>query len=212
MYAVREAPSSASRKRVGRLWPTTLLAFALASCTYNPRFGDCLVTSCDGPSDCPSGYSCDSDHFCRAPTASLSTSCADVLEDSGISLVDSSSSGDGNGTPSCSGTAMACETLGTLNNCNAQSGCSWNGSTGCKLILDCTQISAADCNSYAECQLQSGSCVENPFQCSIVPDEPRCEERTPCDWITSGCKGTPTACSEITSSAPCMVHRGCTWN
>jgi hypothetical protein len=205
--------SSSARRRTGHRWP--LLAIVVAACTYNPRFEDCRVISCDGLSDCPSGYTCDQQHFCRAPNAEKATSCVDVLADAAMSSGDSSSgkdsAGGGSGSESCGGTATGCTSMSSQSTCNAQSGCSWTATAECKLtIVDCSQYTVSNCpGSY--CTTQPGYCTDNPYQCKNVTTKSVCDGRSQCTWIPAGCDGTATSCASITSSAPCMVHAGCAW-
>ena len=71
--------------KFARCWLTTcrvrfvVLLALIAGCSYNAAFRDCDVRVCQGPSDCPSDFTCDGEGFCRAPGAVQS--CTSVIGD-----------------------------------------------------------------------------------------------------------------------------------
>jgi hypothetical protein len=190
----------------------SVLAGVLAlvgACTYSPNFGDCRVASCESAGDCPSGFTCDPDHFCRAPNQT--TPCDQVLVDAMQSETDGSTI-DGRAN-TCSGTPMTCGGYTALQTCNTQSGCTWVAPT-CTVTTNCSQYTTNQaCTSHPECFTDFANfsmCAKDTTYC-VGATESACEARSVCQYA-GGCGGTADACSAFTSSSACGAQMGCTWN
>ena len=181
-----------------------LAVSALAACSYGASFDDCRVSACQAASDCPSGFTCDGDGFCRAPGAT--SSCAAVLDGG----VDAKPTGDG--TPArCTGTATACGTLTMMSACGAQTGCGWTAPT-CTVTTNCGMYTTNQaCMNAPECttDFTTSTCVKRPSFCSGT-SEAQCETSSKCVF-GGGCVGTADACEAFTNQAACNAQGGCSW-
>jgi hypothetical protein len=181
-----------------------LLALLAASCTYGASFDDCRVSACQGPQDCPSGFTCDGDGFCRAPGATIS--CAVVL-DGGVD----GKAGDG-GQARCAGTATTCGTYTMMSACVAQTGCGFTAPT-CTVTTNCSMYTTnTACMNAPECMtdFSTSTCVKRPSYCS-GSTKSQCETSTKCAF-GGGCIGTADACDAFTSQNACNAQSGCSWH
>jgi hypothetical protein len=182
-----------------------LVACLLASCTYGASFDDCRVSACQGPEDCPSGFTCDGEGFCRSSGATVA--CAVVLVDGGADA----KLGDG-AQARCSGTATTCNTYTTMNACVPQTGCGWTAPT-CTVTTNCAMYTTNQaCTAAAECMTDftTSTCVKKPSFCS-GSTKPQCETTTKCAF-GGGCIGTADACDAFTSQTACNAQSGCSWH
>jgi hypothetical protein len=183
------------------------LACALAAgCTYGATFDDCQVRACRAPTDCPSGFTCDGDGFCRAPGATMS--CAAVLGDANLGM---DAKGDAANGPRCTGTATTCTALATNPTCVAQTGCGWVNPT-CTVTTNCgMHMTNQACMTSPECMtdFQTSTCVKRPSYCSGAT-EAQCESKPVC-LFAGGCTGTADACGAFTSQPSCNSQAGCSW-
>ena len=181
-----------------------LLALLAASCTYGASFDDCRVSACQGPQDCPSGFTCDGDGFCRAPGATIS--CAVVL-DGGVD----GKAGDG-GQARCAGTATTCGTYTMMSACVAQTGCGFTAPTR-TVTTNCSMYTTnTACMNAPECMtdFSTSTCVKRPSYCS-GSTKSQCETSTKCAF-GGGCIGTADACDAFTSQNACNAQSGCSWH
>ena len=182
-----------------------LLVLALvASCSYGASFDDCRVSACEGPQDCPSGFTCDGEGFCRAPGATIS--CATVL-DGGVDgkLV-------GDGSLRCAGTATTCPSYTMMPACTAQTGCGWTAPT-CTVTTNCAMYTTnTACMNAPECMtdFSTSTCVKRTTYCS-GNSEAQCEATAKCVY-GGGCIGTANACPEFGSQTTCNAQSGCSWH
>jgi hypothetical protein len=179
-------------------------AVLVTGCSYGASFDDCRVSACGGPDDCPSGFTCDGEGFCRAPGATIS--CAVVL-DGGVDA----KLGDG-GQARCSGAATMCPTFAAMNACVAQTGCGWTTPT-CTVITNCAMYTTNQaCTNAPECMTDftTSTCVRRPGYCT-GNSEAQCEANAKCVY-GGGCIGTANQCSEFTMQAGCNAQGGCSWH
>ena len=183
-----------------------LLAIAALAmgCTYGASFEDCQVRSCAGPSDCPSGFTCDGDGFCRAPGATIACS---VVLDGGID------GKTGDGAPArCTGTATTCGTFTMMGACVAQTGCGYTATT-CTVTTNCAMYTTNQaCTNAPECMTDftTSTCVKRPSYCS-GNSEAQCETSSKCVF-GGGCIGTADACDAFTNQNACNAQGGCSWH
>ena len=181
-----------------------LIAIITAGCSYSASFEDCRVTSCRGPDDCPSGFTCDGDGFCRAPGATIS--CAVVL-DGGVD----SKTGDG-AQARCTGTATTCAGFTMMSACGLQTGCGWTATT-CTVTTNCAMYTTNQaCMNAPECvtDFTTSACVKRASYCQGT-SESQCETSTKCVF-GGGCVGTADACSAFQSASTCNAQGGCSWH
>lgn len=83
----------------------------------------------------------------------------------------------------CHGFPVACDTLGTMTTCMAQSGCAWSGTT----------------------------CIGTPAACANFSDMTACGNHSGCVWSAAmmSCGGLLTPCGSL-SAAQCPMQPGCT--
>ncbi len=182
-----------------------LLALVVTGCSYGASFDDCRVSACHGPEDCPSGFTCDGDGFCRAPGATIS--CAAVLDGG----VDSKPGGDGAPTR-CTGTVTACATFTSNPACVAQTGCGWTNPT-CTVVTNCSMYTTNQaCTNAPECMtdFSTSTCVKRPSYCS-GSSKSQCEMDSKCVF-GGGCLGTADACEAFTNQTACVAQGGCSWH
>ena len=181
-----------------------VIAAVLAGCTYGASFEDCRVSACQNAGDCPSGFTCDGDGFCRAPGAT--SSCAAVL-DGGVDA----KTGDGAPPARCTGTATTCAALAQMTACVAQTGCGWTATT-CTVTTNCGMYTTnTACTNAPECMTDftTSTCVKRPSYCS-GSTEAECEATAKC-MFAGGCVGTADACDAFTSQTACNAQAGCSW-
>jgi hypothetical protein len=183
-----------------------LAVLALASgCTYSASFDDCRVSACQGPQDCPGGFTCDGDGFCRSAGATIS--CAVVL-DGGVD----GKTGDGPTTARCEGTATTCTSYTMMNACVAQTGCGYTATT-CTVTTNCAMYTTNQaCTNAPECMTDfaTSTCVKRPSFCSGA-SEAQCETSTKCVF-GGGCVGTADTCDELSNQNACNAQSGCSWH
>jgi hypothetical protein len=183
------------------------IAIALGACTYNPSFGDCRVAACESAADCPDGFTCDPQHYCRAPGSTLA--CDEVLVDAQPSI--DAPPGSDASSVHCVGTATAC-TFSTLQACGNQSGCAWVAPT-CTVTTNCSMFTTnTACEAQDECFTDFTNfsmCTKYAPACQGAT-EAACETHSYCAYA-GGCGGTPNACGEFTSQGACTAQMGCSW-
>jgi hypothetical protein len=179
----------------------------LASCTYSPNFGDCRVAACESASDCPDGFTCDPQHYCRAPKAT--TPCDQVLVDA-MQSGDASMGSDGT-SGSCVGTPSACPSYASLQTCNTQSGCAWVA-TACTVTTNCSMYTTnTACSQHDECRTDftTSTCVKDASYC-VGSTEATCEDTAEC-MFSGGCGGAADPCNAFTNQSACGAQMGCSW-
>jgi hypothetical protein len=182
-----------------------LLALFAASCSYGASFDDCRVSACHGPEDCPGGFTCDGDGFCRSPGATISCS---VVLDGGV---DGKPGGDG-APARCNGAATTCPTFANMNACVAQFGCGWAATT-CTVTTNCAQyMTNQQCTAHAECvtDFSTSTCVKKAGYCNGA-SKPQCEATANCAF-GGGCGGTADACDAFQNMSTCAAQGGCSWH
>lgn len=183
-----------------------LLVAVVAGCSYGASFDDCRVSHCEGPEDCPGGFTCDGEGFCRAPGATIA--CASVID--GGTDIDAKSGGDG--SLRCTGTATTCATYSAMPACTAQTGCGWT-QTSCTVTTNCAMYTTnSACSNAPECMTDftTSTCVRDPSYCQ-GNSEAQCEAVAKCAW-GGGCIGTANTCGEFTSASGCNAQSGCGWH
>ena len=187
-----------------------LVLFALVSgCSYNAGLRDCDVRVCQGPSDCPSDFTCDGEGFCRA--AGATQSCAAVI-------------GDANkgtdapiGTAQCTGTAVTCQTFTADAACLAQEGCGWTAPK-CVVTVDCEAVpTASQCENTPGCAIDytgaGGTWCKAyaPFCSNGATSKANCEMKPQCKY-EGGCIGLADGCGAFTRDTTCNAQSGCSWH
>jgi hypothetical protein len=186
---------------VERLVVKLVLACALlASCSYHASFGDCTVV-CRAPTECPDGFACGAEGFCRAGGAT--DTCASVRGDANLG-------GDVGLQEHCVGTPTACETIIPMSDCVAHAGCSF-GASFCQRTVNCAGIGTnTECENTPGCQtdIPTSTCQDIGGYCHGLTKS-ACESLhgTECAF-TGGCTGTPRACIAF-SPADCFMQDGC---
>jgi len=182
-----------------------VLAVIASGCSYGASFDDCRVSACAGPQDCPSGFTCDGDGFCRSPGATIS--CAVVLDGGNID----GKTGDG-GQARCAGTATTCNTYTMVNACTAQTGCGYTATT-CTVTTNCSQyMTNQACTAVPECvtDIPTSTCVKRTSYCSGT-SKSQCETSSKCVF-GGGCIGTADTCDEFQNQSTCNAQSGCSWH
>ena len=182
-----------------------LLALVASSCSYGASFEDCRVSACEGPQDCPSGFTCDGEGFCRSPGATIA--CGVVLDGG----VDAKLGGEA-APAGCSGTVTACATYTMMNACVVQTGCGWTAPT-CTVTTNCAMYTTNQaCTNAPECMtdFSTSTCVKRPSYCSGAT-EPACETSPKCVF-GGGCIGAADACDAFTNQSACNAQSGCSWH
>lgn len=185
---------------MGRL--AVLVALALASCNYGASFADCQVR-CAITDDCPDGFACDPDGYCRlgptTQTCAVRGGDADVPNDGRAAR--------------CTGTPAACTTFTAAAACGGQQGCSF-AAPSCTRTIECEAIA-----TNMQCMMTPG--CETDFATSTCRDiagycqgatEPACEapHGTQCEFA-GGCTGTPAPCATLAEAA-CRATVGCRYD
>jgi hypothetical protein len=176
----------------------------------------CFGWTCNSSGDCPSGYSCTSDHRC-APTSApppsgnggpLCTKPSDCPPGSNCGADNSCHAGDCSvsGCPS----SFVCKLAGGVPACVPIGGGSDGGATSsCQSDKDCPTPAGSKCLS-GECVAPADQCVDGTQcakgQCVQGACTPACDANTPCptgfscDTAKGVCTGNPTPCSPTGAS------------
>lgn len=173
----------------------------VTSCTYSASFNDCAV-ECRAPDQCPSGFTCGGEGFCRA--AGASDTCASIRGDAGLA-------DDAPKVSTCSGTPTACDTFVSMTECLDQDGCTFTSST-CTRTIDCSAITTnQQCINTPGCDtdIPTSSCRDIGGYCHGL-SKSACESLhgTECAFA-GGCGGTPQACATYTDRNLCLTQGGC---
>jgi hypothetical protein len=188
-------------------WLVVVLA---AACRYDATFDDCQVSACRGEDECPSGFDCDEQGFCRAPGATAS--CAAVLDAADQPLPDAEVPGDDapDGEGSCTGTPTGCAAFTSSTSCLDQAGCGWT-TPSCTVTTDCGAIETnQECMEHDECftNFETIACEPVPGYCTGAT-EAACEDDPVCAF-SGGCTGAATGCAGLDEPA-CEAQHGCAW-
>jgi hypothetical protein len=172
----------------------------------------CIDWVCNGPGDCPSGYSCQSDHRCRLtdgtpPTGGTGALCSkpsDCPAGSNCGADNKCHTGDCS-TSGCPSTYV-CKLTGGAPRCVPVSG--GGGTSSCKSDKDCPTPPGSKCLS-GTCFAPQDQCADatqcpNGSQCVQGACTPSCSANKPCptgytcDPAKGVCTGSTTSCTSTT--------------
>ncbi len=115
----------------------------------------------------------------------------------------------------CGGTASVCGIFGNSEECNTQTGCTWQEEVqeSCEGVATCSKISDQElCNYFSTCSWDSQNmiCMGTTGDCSEIQEiglcfEPFCTLTPPQQAF---CSGTPSECSSLNSEV-CTSQIGC---